>query len=89
MHLVGASRDLTIEDIDLSVIANADYLHLEGTSLMEQLDGEPASRILRFAKEHGVITTFDVLAVATPNLTKVVNICLPYIDLLYPITKKR
>ena len=84
LHLVGASRDLTIEDIDLSVIANTDFLHFGGTPLMEQLDGEPASRILRFAKEHGVITTFDVLAVAAPNLTEVVNICLPYVDFFMP-----
>jgi sugar/nucleoside kinase (ribokinase family) len=75
LHLVGANRELTIEDVDLSVIAKADFLHLGGTPLMEQLDGEPASRILKFAKEHGVITSFDVLAVATPNLTELVNIC--------------
>ena len=30
------------------------------------------------------MTTFDVLAVATPNLTEVVNICLPYVDLFIP-----
>ena len=51
---------------------------------MEQLDGEPASRILKFAKEHGVITSFDVLAVATPKLTEVVNMCLPYVDFFMP-----
>jgi sugar/nucleoside kinase (ribokinase family) len=84
LHLIGASKELTIEDIDLSVIANADFLHLGGTPLMEQLDGEPASRILKFAKEHGVITSFDLLAVATPNLTEVVNSCLPYVDFFMP-----
>src|SRR6516165_4026337 len=72
LHLVGASREFTIEDIDLSLIGNADFLHLGGTPLMEQFDGESASRILKFAKEHGVITTFDVLAVSTPNLTEMV-----------------
>ena len=36
------------------------------------------------AKEHGVITSFDVLAVATPNLMEVVNICLPYVDFFIP-----
>jgi sugar/nucleoside kinase (ribokinase family) len=36
LHLLGANRDLTIEDIDLSVIANGDFLHLGGTPLMEQ-----------------------------------------------------
>jgi hypothetical protein len=51
---------------------------------MEKLDGEPASLILSFAKDHGVITTFDVLAVRTPNLTKLVNVCLPYVDYFMP-----
>jgi sugar/nucleoside kinase (ribokinase family) len=61
LHLVGASRDLAIEDIDLSVIANADFLHLSGTPLMEQLDGEPANRTLSFAKVHEIRTpAFDV-----------------------------
>jgi sugar/nucleoside kinase (ribokinase family) len=84
LHLIGASRELTIEDVDLSVIAKADFLHLGGTPLMEQFDGEPASRILKFAKEHGVITSFDVLAATTPHLTEVVNICLPYVDFFMP-----
>jgi sugar/nucleoside kinase (ribokinase family) len=84
LHTVGASRELTIEDIDFSVIAKADYLHLGGSPLMEKLDGEPAMRVLKFAKEHGVVTTFDVLAVSTPNLTKVVNVCLPYVDYFMP-----
>jgi sugar/nucleoside kinase (ribokinase family) len=84
LHLLGASRELTIEDIDFSVIAKADYLHLGGSPLMEKLDGEPARRILKFAKEHGVVTTFDVLAVSTPNLTEVVNVCLPYVDYFMP-----
>ena len=84
LHLVGASGELTIEDIDFSVIAKADYLHLGGSPLMEKLDGEPAKRILKFAKEHGVVTTFDVLAVSTPNLTEVVNVCLPYVDYFMP-----
>jgi sugar/nucleoside kinase (ribokinase family) len=84
LHLVGASRELTIEDIDFSLIAKADFLHLGGSPLMEKLDGEPSKKILKFAKEHGVITTFDVLAVPTPNLTEVINVCLPYVDYFMP-----
>jgi sugar/nucleoside kinase (ribokinase family) len=84
LHLVGASRELTIEDVDFSLIAKADFLHLGGSPLMEKLDGEPSKQILKFAQEHGAITTFDVLAVSTPNLTDVVNVCLPYVDYFMP-----
>jgi hypothetical protein len=58
----------------LSAIERADFLHFGVTPLMDQLDGEPASRILSFAKEYGVITTFDVLAVSMPKLIEMVNI---------------
>lgn len=60
-----------------------------GTPLMEQLDGEPASRIPGFAKEHGVITTFDVLAVATPNLTEVVKYLPPLRRSFYTQLRRR
>jgi sugar/nucleoside kinase (ribokinase family) len=45
LHLVGASRELTIEDIDFSMIAKADFLHLDGSPLMEKLNGEPSQQI--------------------------------------------
>ena len=50
LHLLGASRELAIEDINFSLIAKADYLHLGGSPLMEKLDGEPASLKMRVVR---------------------------------------
>lgn len=37
---------------------------------MRKFDGEPASRVLKFAKERGVTTTFDLLGIAQANLSE-------------------
>ncbi|MEZ4560261.1 MAG: PfkB family carbohydrate kinase [Caldilineaceae bacterium] len=80
----GANGELTWEDLDLDAIARADFLHMGGTSLMPKFDGEPTVRVLRYAKEHGVTTTFDLVAIDRPDLLELIEPCLPYIDYFMP-----
>lgn len=84
LHVIGANGELSYEDLDLDVIAQAQFLHLGGTPLLLKLDGEPASRILRHAKESGSITTYDLLGIPSPKLTQMVEFCLPYVDYFMP-----
>jgi sugar/nucleoside kinase (ribokinase family) len=84
LHLIGANGELAYEDINLNAIADAQFLHVGGAPLMEKFDGEPASRVLKFAKERGVVTTFDVLGLPNRNLAELVGVCLPYIDFFMP-----
>ncbi len=84
LHVPGANGAFTFEDIDLEVIAAADILHVGGTSLMPRFDGEPTVRVLKFAKERGVTTTFDLVAIERPDLLDLVEPCLPYIDYFMP-----
>jgi sugar/nucleoside kinase (ribokinase family) len=42
LHVPGANGALTLEDIDFDAIAQADFLHVGGTSLMPRFDGPPA-----------------------------------------------
>lgn len=84
LHVLGTNGELEEADVDLDVIAAADYLHLGGTYLMPKLDGEPSARILKHAKEHGVTTTLDVLAVDRPDLLDIIAPCLPYVDYFMP-----
>ncbi len=84
LHVLGTNASFEERDVDLDVVAAADFLHLGGTYLMPKLDGEPSARILEHAKEHGVTTTLDVLAVARPDLLEVISPCLPYIDYFMP-----
>lgn len=84
LHVTGANGELTFEDLDLDIIANADYLHMGGASLLPKFDGEPMAKTLRFAKEHNVITTFDQVAFNCPNLQEIVTVCMPYTDYFMP-----
>lgn len=84
LHVLGTNGELEESDVDLDVVANADFLHLGGTFLMPKLDGEPSARILKHAKEHGVTTTLDVLAVERPDLLEVIAPCLPFVDYFMP-----
>jgi sugar/nucleoside kinase (ribokinase family) len=84
LHVTGANGELTFEDLNLDVIANADYLHMGGASLLPKFDGEPMARALKFAKEHGVVTTFDQVAVQRPDLRDIITVCMPYVDYFMP-----
>ena len=84
LHVIGANGELTYSDVDLDTIAQAQFLHLGGTPLLLKLDGEPASRILRHAKESGATTTYDLLGIPSPRLAQMVEVCLPYVDYFMP-----
>ena len=84
LHVLGANAELSLDDINFDAISKADYLHLGGTYLMKKLDGEPTRDILKFAKEHGVTTTLDMIALDRPDLLEVIEPCLPYVDYFMP-----
>jgi sugar/nucleoside kinase (ribokinase family) len=84
LHVPGANGELVWEDLDLEVIADADFLHMGGTSLMPKFDGEPTRKVLEFAKQNGVTTTFDLVALQRPDLLDLIEPCLPYVDYFMP-----
>ena len=84
LHVPGANGEMTLEDVNWDVIKAAKYLHMGGTSLMPKFDGQPTVELLKFAHEHGVITTFDLVAVERPDLLDLIEPCLPYIDYFMP-----
>jgi sugar/nucleoside kinase (ribokinase family) len=58
-HVIGANATYSSVDAPWDEIAGADYLHLGAPEFM---GGEEAARILSFAREHGVVTSADILA---------------------------
>lgn len=84
LHVTGANGELTFEDLNLDVIAEADFLHMGGASLLPKFDGEPMAKTLKFAREHGVVTTFDQVAVQRPDLKDIITVCMPYTDYFMP-----
>jgi sugar/nucleoside kinase (ribokinase family) len=84
LHVPGANGELVYEDLNLDVIANADFLHMGGTSLMPKFDGEPTRKVLEFAKQNNVTTTFDLVAIQRPDLLDLIEPCLPHVDYFMP-----
>lgn len=58
-HVVGANGTLSAADAPYDAIARATHLHLGAPEFM---GGEEAAKILRFARENGVVTSADLLA---------------------------
>ncbi len=84
LHVIGANGELSYEDINFDIIAQADFLHMGGATLLPKLDGQPMADVLKFAKEHGLTTTFDQVLVKKPNLIDIYSPCLPYVDYFMP-----
>jgi sugar/nucleoside kinase (ribokinase family) len=84
LHVIGANGAFTLDDVNWRAIEQAQYLHVGGTSLMEKFDGEPVSRVVKYAKEKGLITTWDFIGVPKPNLAEMIAHSLPHIDYFMP-----
>ena len=84
LHVPGASEAFCLEDVDLDLIASADFLHVGGTPLMPRFDGEPMRKVLQHARSHKVVTTYDLLAINRPNLLDLVQTVLPFVDYFMP-----
>ena len=84
LHVIGANGVFELGDVNWAAIAGAQCLHVGGTSLMETFDGEPACHVMTFAKEKGLITTWDFIGVPKPNLAEMIAHSLPYIDYFMP-----
>jgi sugar/nucleoside kinase (ribokinase family) len=59
LHVIGANATYPSADAPWEAIEAAGYLHLGAPEFM---GGEEAAKILAFAREHGVVTSADILA---------------------------
>ena len=62
------ARSLTLEDIDFDAIAAADVLHVGGADQLGDFVDGPLLEVIRFAREHDVLVTVDVLAMVDEGL---------------------
>jgi sugar/nucleoside kinase (ribokinase family) len=80
-HVVGANAHYGPSDVDWNAIAAASHLHLGGPEFM---GGESAAEILQRAREHGVVTSADVLAPGHMGILEWIAPALPHLDYLLP-----
>ncbi len=84
LHVPGANGEFSLDDINWDVLAKADFLHYGGTCLMARMDGLPSVEVLKFAQEHGVTVTWDILGLQRPDLQDLILPGLPYVDYFMP-----
>ncbi|MFJ8536940.1 carbohydrate kinase family protein [Streptomyces sp. NPDC093591] len=81
LHLLGANITYGPDDVPWDAIAEATHLHLGGPEL---IGVEAAARILSYAKEHGVVTSVDLLAPGVLGSFEQIASALPYVDHMLP-----
>jgi sugar/nucleoside kinase (ribokinase family) len=84
LHMPGATSSLELADIDLDTIAAADVLHVGGPDVLGPFGGEPLRGVLEFAREHGVVTTMDLLAPGDAQTWDRLGPVLPYVQYFLP-----
>lgn len=81
LHLLGANITYGLDDVPWDAVAEASHLHLGGPEL---IGADVAARILAHAKEHGVVTSVDLLAPGELGTFDQIEPLLPYVDFLLP-----
>lgn len=84
LHYMGSNGIFSEADIDMDLIRGSKFLHVAGSFVMPNLDGEPTSRILRTAREAGVVTSLDTVWDTSGNWLKTLEPCLPHVDVFLP-----
>jgi len=82
-HVIGANGTYNSSDAPWEAITEAGYLHLGAPEFM---GGEEAARILRHAREHGTVTSADLLAPGdqAAHIVDWIGAALPELDYLLP-----
>ncbi|MEU5043564.1 carbohydrate kinase family protein [Streptomyces griseorubiginosus] len=81
LHLLGANITYGLDDIPWDAVAEASHLHLGGPEL---IGADVAVRVLAHAKDHGVVTSVDLLAPGYLGTFDQIEPLLPHIDFLLP-----
>ena len=83
LHMKGATGNFTVAPGDFATAVDAKVFHLGGVGLMDAMDGDANAKLMRYAKEHGCITTVDIFAGSAEDLSDVAAV-LPYTDYFMP-----
>ncbi len=80
LHVVGANGGYGLDDVPWDALADCTHLHIGGPEFM---GGEVAAQILAKAREHGAVTSADILAPGE-GLLDWIGAALPELDYLLP-----
>ena len=84
IHYVGANGAIREADISEALIGRARILHVAGHNLMPGFDGGSCARVLERARRLGVTTSLDTAWDTSGRWLKLIEPCLPHLDLIVP-----
>lgn len=80
----GTSGEFSLGDIDLSLLDRVDFLQISGTFHLPHFDGGGAEKLLKLAREKGIVTSMDCTTDHSGRWNSVIECCYPYLDYFLP-----
>lgn len=80
----GHGADVEVADVDMEMVARCRVLYVGGYFIMPGFDPESLARLMRFARESGVLTVLDVAGVDPRGGMEKLAPALPYTDAFLP-----
>ena len=76
-YLGGANDQFALKDVNRSLLDKAAVVHVGGTYLLPQFDGDEAARLFREARSTGKLTSMDVTWDTQGRWRKTIETCFP------------
>jgi sugar/nucleoside kinase (ribokinase family) len=83
-HTIGSNGAFCEEDVPRERLLGSSVVHVAGANLMPRFDGAPTTRLLRWAREQGMMTALDTTWDASGRWLDVIGESLPYVDFFLP-----
>lgn len=84
LHVIGANGLLSPKHLDWDVVARARHLHVGGTSLMAEFDGQPTADVFARAHDLGLTTSLDLIGVPDADAEAVFGPVYEHLDYFLP-----
>ncbi|MBE3089238.1 MAG: carbohydrate kinase family protein, partial [Actinobacteria bacterium] len=84
LYYGGANELLKYEDVIISFIEKTNIVHVGGTFLLPNFDGEGATKLFKIAKEKKKLTSMYVSWDTTGRWLEIIKPCLKYLDFFMP-----
>jgi sugar/nucleoside kinase (ribokinase family) len=84
IHKIGANADFSIEDIDLDYLLQTRLIYVGGYLALSKLGQKSLIKILKSAKEAGIITVLDIIFPGQGNWLNELKDVLAYVDAFTP-----
>ena len=84
LHHVGSSAHFREEHVTDELLRRSRILNIGGAFVMPALDGDPTARLLKRAKDLGLVTSLDTAYNPSVDSRRLIEPCLPYLDIFLP-----